>query len=210
VLLGVVSAAALAACAKIGDDVIDHDSLAFDRAVREWTLANQRPRIRQAFGVATHVGAPSVVVPIALLAAAWLWRRQRLPIAAAMVTAPAVASGLFNAVKHTYKRQRPAGAALTRHRTHSFPSGHATTSAAVLGALAYVLWREKMLPAPAAATLGIVPPVAIGASRVYLDVHWATDVLGGWSVGALVATLGAAVYERVRRNTRERGELARG
>src|SRR5687768_6657112 len=64
VLLGAVSAIALAACAKIGEDVIDHDSLAFDRAVRDWTLANQRPRIRQAFSVATHAGAPSVVVPI--------------------------------------------------------------------------------------------------------------------------------------------------
>ena len=57
--------------------------------------------------------------------------------------------------------------------------------------------------------IGSGPPLAIGASRVYPDVHWATDVLGGWSVGALVAALGAVVYERVRRNTREHGRPAR-
>jgi undecaprenyl-diphosphatase len=53
-----------------------------------------------------------------------------------------------------------------------------------------------MLPAPIALTLGIVPPFLIGASRLYLDVHWATDVIGGWVAGVLIAAVARLVYNR--------------
>lgn len=207
VLLG-VSAGALAACAKIGEDVLHDETGPFDEPIRDFVLAHQNRPARDAFRVVTEVGAPGVVVPAACLAAAWFWRRRKLPIAAAVVMAPAVASGLFVTIKRLYARARPAGGAPRREKTYSFPSGHATTSAAVFGALGHVLWREEMLPRPAALTLATVPALVIGSSRVYLDTHWATDVLGGWSVGALVAALSGAVYERVRRKTREEGKPA--
>lgn len=209
VLLGALSVAALAACAKVGEDVLDHESGAFDEAIRDWMLAHRSAGVRRAFLAATDVGSPSVLVPASLAIATWLWRGRGRPIAAAVVTAPSLAAALFVAVKHGYARQRPAGAALLHQRTYSFPSGHATTSAAVLGTAGYVLWREKMLRGPAAAAVSTVAPLLIGTSRVYLDVHWATDVLGGWSAGALVAVLSAIVYERVRVNTREHGEPER-
>ena len=131
-----------------------------------------------------------------------------MPIAGAVVFAPAVATALFLAIKRIYRRVRPAGGELLQELTYSFPSGHATATAAIFPTLAYVLWREKLLTAHAAITLGSVAPFAIGASRVYLDVHLATDVLGGWSAGALVSALSGAVYERVRRKTRQQGHPA--
>lgn len=74
-----------------------------------------------------------------------------------------------------------------------------TTSAAVCCTLAYVCWREGVVGAPAAFVLAIGPPLLIGASRVYLNVHWATDVLAGWTAGLFIAALAALVYDRVRR-----------
>ncbi|MBK5187309.1 MAG: phosphatase PAP2 family protein, partial [Gemmatimonadaceae bacterium] len=118
------------------------------------------------------------------------------------VLAPAVASASFLALKRVYARARPAGGARLHELTYSFPSGHATASAAIFGALGYVLRREQLIGWEGAVPLAIVPPLLIGSSRVYLDVHWATDVLGGWSVGGVMAMLSAAVYERVRTNTR--------
>lgn len=208
VLIG-VSVAALAGCAKIGEDVFDHESDPFDHPIRDWALAHRSPPLTAAFEVATWAGSPSVVVPGAVLAALWLWRAERLPIAGAMVVAPALAAGLFNATKRVYARPRPPGGAFLPQKTWSFPSGHATVSAAVFGALGYVLWREKLLSGPAATALTTVPPVVVGASRVYLDVHWATDVVGGWSLGGLVAALAGAVYDHVRRVTKVEGEPVR-
>ncbi len=197
-----VSVAAIGACAKIGEDVFNHESGPFDEPIRDWVLAHQSPLAERAFLVVTHAGSPRSVIPATAAVAAWLWRRQGLPIAGAVVLAPAVASALFLSIKRVYARARPAGGARLHELTYSFPSGHATASAAIFGALSYVLWREQMISGDLAIPLATVPPLFIGSSRVYLDVHWTTDVLGGWSVGGLVAVLSAAVYERVRANTR--------
>lgn len=203
-----VSAAAMVACAKVGEDVFNQEAAPFDEPIRAWVLAHQAEAARRAFLLATRVGAPSVVAPLTAVTATWLWRR-RGPIAGAVVLAPAVATALFLTIKHVYRRARPAGGARLHELTYAFPSGHAAASAAVFPTLAYVLYRENLISAESGVALGSVAPLAIGTSRVYLDVHWATDVLGGWAVGAFVATLCAGVYERVRSNTRARGRPAR-
>jgi len=101
-------------------------------------------------------------------------------------------------MKLIYGRARPAGAALFNEKTFSFPSGHAATSAAVMVTLCYVLARERIISWPAAILIGGIVPLVIGLTRLYLDVHWATDVVGGWTVGLFVAAMSAAVYERLR------------
>jgi membrane-associated phospholipid phosphatase len=202
VVLTGVSVVAIAACAKVGEDVFNHETEPFDQPIRNWMLAHQSRLADRVFLFATHAGSPRVIIPCTGAAAAWLWRRKGLPIAGAVVLAPAVASALFLAIKRAYARARPAGGARLHELTYAFPSGHATASAAIFGALSYVLWREHMVGHGESIALGLLPTIVIGSSRVYLDVHWTTDVLGGWSVGALVAALSAAVYERVRKNTR--------
>ncbi len=202
VLLIGLSAAAIAACAKVGEDVFNHESGPFDEPIRHWVLAHQVPALHEAFLVITRVAAPSVIIPSTAALGAWLWRERGLRIAGAVVMSPAVALALFLGVKRIYKRKRPEGGARLHELTYAFPSGHATASAAIFGTASYVLWREDMMPRDGAIALSTIGPLLVGASRVYLDVHWTTDVLGGWSVGGLVAALSAFVYERVRRNTR--------
>ena len=80
--------------------------------------------------------------------------------------------------------------------SYSFPSGHATASAAVCVTLAYVLWREGFVRRPVALAFAILVPLAAGFSRIYLNVHWATDVLGGWSAGLVIAILSIVLYDR--------------
>jgi undecaprenyl-diphosphatase len=113
---------------------------------------------------------------------------------AALVVFLSIGSGqlLSTALKLFFERARPD---LVPHATivytSSFPSGHSTMSAVVyltLGALlARVEGRRRVRVYLVA--LGAVLTLLVGASRVYLGVHWPTDVLGGWTIGAAWALL---------------------
>ena len=73
----------------------------------------------------------------------------------------------------------------------SFPSGHALESTAVYGGLALTLGRRLRRRCPRAVVfaLGVALPLLIGFSRVYLSVHYLTDVLAGWAAGLALALL---------------------
>ncbi len=113
-------------------------------------------------------------------------RRQALVFAATMLAAQ-VSSGML---KGYFDRPRPT---LVPHGSYvysqSFPSGHSTLSAAAFLTLAAVLSslertrRAKIFDV----TLAIAITVSVGFSRVYLGVHWPTDVLGGWALGSMWA-----------------------
>jgi membrane-associated phospholipid phosphatase len=67
--------------------------------------------------------------------------------------------------------------------------------------LAFVLRRERVVSWPATGLIGILVPLMVGESRLYRDAHWATDVIGGWIVGAIVAMASITAYMYVRAST---------
>ena len=189
----------LALLAKIGEDVFNHQTGSFDDAVRTWTLHHRARLGYEVFLWIARLGAPGPVVAIAIAITVWLWRARGRRVAGGLIFAPTSAVALFDIMKFAFARKRPAGAAAAGIGTYAFPSGHATTSAAVIATVVYILWREQFMNGRAAVAIAVSVPLLIGISRVYLDVHWATDVLGGWAIGVFVFGLTAAAYERQRR-----------
>jgi undecaprenyl-diphosphatase len=130
---------------------------------------------------------------------------------AALFVAVAVASGgmLSALLKSGFDRPRPD---LVPHEavvyTSSFPSGHAMTSAVVYLTLAAVLGRvlARRPQQIYFLSLALLITVAVGVSRVYLGVHWPSDVLAGWSAGAAWAMLcwAAALWMQ------KKGEVEKG
>ena len=129
----------------------------------------------------------TVVTTVTLLR---LGRRRQALVFAAVVIAAQFSSELL---KRVYDRPRPD---LVPHGSHvysaSFPSGHSALSAAVYLMLAVVLAsfatrRSSRAPIYALAAAVVI---GVGMSRVYLGVHWPTDVLAGWSLGAAWAFVG--------------------
>ena len=196
-LIAIVSAIALAIFADVGEDVAEKSTGAFDNAVRAWFLAHQNPTLYKIASALSSIGSPTVMVIVAIAAGIWFYRGRGRSKAGVMVAAPAAGGLLAGWMKLLYGRARPAGAALFNERSFSFPSGHAATSAAVMVTLCYVLARERIISWPAAIAIGGIVPLVVGLTRLYLDVHWATDVVGGWTVGLFVAAMSAALYERL-------------
>jgi undecaprenyl-diphosphatase len=197
-LIAVVSAIALAIFADVGEDVAGKETGPFDDAVRAWFLAHQNPTVYQIASALSWIGSPTIMVIVAIAAGAWFYRGRGRSKAGVIVAAPAVGGLLAGGMKLLYGRARPAGATLINERTFAFPSGHAATSAAVMVTLCYVLARERIISWPIAIVIGGIVPLIVGLTRLYLDVHWTTDVVGGWTVGLFVAAMSAALYERLR------------
>jgi len=134
---------------------------------------------------------------------------------AALVVLAAVASGVLasQALKWGFARPRPE---LVPHATHvytaSFPSGHAMMSAVVYLTLGALLARTQSGTGLKVYILAVavVLTVLVGASRVYLGVHWPSDVLAGWALGGIWAQLSwlAMLWLQSRGRVEEAGEAA--
>jgi undecaprenyl-diphosphatase len=194
-----IATLALIGSAKVGEDVMAGESTRFDAAVQHWILAHQSAPLVTFFLLVTIVGGIVSMTVLAVLAAAYLWARGKRRVAAGVLVAPVVAILLFNILKRIYARPRPVGLGGIVPSSYSFPSGHATASTAICCTLAYVYWREGLIGRSTALMLAIAAPLLIGVSRVYLNVHWATDVIGGWCAGLLIAVLCTLLYDRNRR-----------
>lgn len=140
----------------------------------------------------TALGSLAVLLLITVLAALYLVLRGKERAALFVIVAIVGAWGLSSLLKMGFDRPRPDLVPhITRVSSASFPSGHAMTGAATyltLGALLARLerrFRVKLFLIISAIFITLV----VGTSRVYLGVHWPTDVLGGWAAGAAWASL---------------------
>ena len=203
-IAALVATVALIAFAMLGAYVARGETSAIDNGVRVFVLAHRPPLLGTVLRLITIAGSVTPMVLCAVVTALLLAARGRLRAAAALLVAPAGAVVAYLALKNVFERTRPSGIGNIIEGTYSFPSAHATTSAAVCCTLAYICWRERILRGPAALALCTVTPALIGGSRVVLDVHWATDVLGGWLAGLCIAALAAVLYLLSRRAEAER------
>lgn len=175
----------------LGGLLLDRWPLAFDRAMMLWIRGlGGAPALRHAARDVTALGGGTVLTLVVLLAAGLLTALRHHFTALMLVAAAWSGSLAVSWLKSFVGRPRPA---LVEHWAYvdnaSFPSGHAASSAVIyltLAALASQVVRER---AARTYMLGgaIMLAGLIGVSRVYLGVHWPSDVLAGWSFGTLWA-----------------------
>ncbi len=163
-----------------GTDVLDQSVLA-------WFVAHRVPVLTAVLTAVSTVGGTAGMAVLALVGAALLWRIRRRADAGIVLGAAAGAGALVEGFKHLYGRARPPVVdQLTVETSFSLPSGHALGSTVVLGVLAAVtvLLVRRLAVQACAIALAVAGIVTIGVSRLYLGVHWVTDVGTGWLLGA--------------------------
>lgn len=190
---------------EIADEIgADEDLGQFDIALSDALSRHASDPQLQTFALLTHLGDKAFLAPLVVIVALWLvWRRQRF-IAAAWVVACALGGLLNAALKTIFERSRPEYLhSFATADGWSFPSGHSSGSFIVYGLLGYlaVLYTPRSIHIPTAA-IAMALVVCVGSSRVILQVHYFSDVLAGYAVGASWAAAWIAGLEGLRRADR--------
>jgi len=186
----VISLAGLWVFAGVTEDVIHHDPLTqFDVALLDWLHARATATGYAVFNAISLLGSPVTLTILALAVALLLAARRELIVLAGWLAAFAGGGLLDVVLKLVIRRPRPPGAAaFLQHFSWSFPSGHAMASLIGYGMLAYVLtllWIHRRSAQIAVVLGAALLIVAIGFSRLYLGVHYFSDVVGGYAAGVL-------------------------
>ena len=202
----IISLAALWLFAAVTEDVVTHDPLTnFDLALTTWIRAHTTPLGDRIFTAVSLTGSPISMAAVGMIGAVIIVMRRKWLELAAWVAGFMGAGVLAYILKIVIQRPRPVGATAFLHGdSFSFPSGHALGSLVGYGMLAYVIGSNWVTTARGRFRLVIgtaVLVVAIGISRLYLGVHYFSDVVGGYAVGVLwlsVCISGLQVAERRR------------
>ena len=193
----------------IADEVRHGETASFDLAVRSWVHQFASPAMTRIMTVISALGYKILIIELVVALAVFLyvgWRRAAAWLAVTMAGAQA----LDVALKYAFHRERPPVFFGTEPGSYSFPSGHALSSFCFYGVMAGLIAARVRSPALRIAVwaLAALLVIAIGVSRVYLGMHYPSDVIGGY-LAAAVWVSAMLVLDRWRGNRRKLADRRR-
>ncbi len=194
---------------KLASEVAEGDTFAMDKAV----VTGLRTVADPAIPIGPHwlerwmidftaLGGAPVLTLITVVVVGLLMALRKFRMAGFVALAVSGGAILSVAIKAVFNRARPEIVPhLVEVSSASFPSGHAMNSAIVYLTLAVLLARSQESRRVQVFLIGVAIALAllIGTTRVYLGVHWPSDVLAGWSVGAVYAAGCSLLAKRLQR-----------
>ena len=165
----------------------------FDDAVRYRVYSMRSDKLTVFWKFITHSGDRYVVILLGVILLLMKSLREKYGVKFAIAALSSTA--LYQIMKYIFQRPRPDLALrLIEQGGYSFPSGHSMNCLASFGILIYLLLKyceNRRLAKILSVGLGLLT-ILIGFSRVYVGVHYPTDIIGGWSLG--IAVLVAMIY----------------
>lgn len=166
--------------------------VSFDSAVISFIQGLESALLTDIMKFFTFIGSTVSVAVLAMIALFFLYivlgHRSELILLAASVLGSNL---LFITLKLFFQRARPDLYRLIEVSGYSFPSGHATNACTLYGILAFLLWRH--IPTRLGRTVLVISSImiilTIGISRIYLGVHYPSDIIGGYCISAFWLTM---------------------
>jgi undecaprenyl-diphosphatase len=192
------------------EDVAEGDTRV-DHRFANWLHEHATPGLTTFFENVTRLGNVPTLVVVVVVTVIVLWRKRLWDDLVLMVLATVGAEVITIGLKQGFARERPFFPdPLASESSYSFPSGHASVSLAVYATLGFIVARHlrnrwaQIAALAGAATLVLL----IGFSRLYLGVHFLSDVVAGFSLGLAWLTL-CAILLHLRVRLKERGQTSR-
>ncbi|WP_329341985.1 phosphatase PAP2 family protein [Streptomyces sp. NBC_00663] len=204
--LAVRAALVLAVCSVLLITLVAvrwHPLMSLDGDIADTThrWAVDEPGLTHVFRIFTDwVWDPWTMRLLCAVVVVWLvWRRAAWWTAGWLAVTCALGTAVQQSLKAAVDRPRPVWPdPVDTARYAAYPSGHVLTATVVLGLLLWLLHHYGAGRAlrHTALAVSVVSVLGVGLTRVWLGVHWTSDVLGGWLLGALIVTLAVLVHAR--------------
>lgn len=181
----------------------------FDRAVIHIVQSVESPPLTALAKSLSLVGSSRLAIGISLLTMTILFFALKHRMELALFLWVGLGSQLLNTLlKLWFHRERPTIHRLIEQAGYSFPSGHSMAAFSLYGVIAYLLWRhmhnrrERFI----LILFTVLMTGGIGWSRIYLGVHYPSDVIGGYAASGAWLMLSAACFEAYRNSRERKGE----
>jgi membrane-associated phospholipid phosphatase len=186
----IISIAALCLFGGVTEDVLHHDPLTqFDVMLLEWFHAHSTMEGVDIFAAISSLGSPPVLTGLGAVVAVIFAVKRSWILFAGWLAALGGVGVLDELLKHIIRRPRPPYALAILHGySFSFPSGHAMASLIAYGMIAYLLavfWAKRWWLRVGIVATAAILILSIGVSRLYLGVHYFSDVVGGYAAGVI-------------------------
>lgn len=173
----------------------------FDQRVIHFFAAHSSAGFIAAMKVITFFGSSTFLLPAYILLIIRYLTKKNYQTAIEIAVIGISSTALMFALKQFFHRQRPQLPILQGIAGYSFPSGHALSSFIFCSILIYLLRRENLAPVSRnlLTALLILCAILIGLSRIVLNVHYATDVIGGFCLGFAWVIIAFAILSKFRK-----------
>ncbi|WP_066366697.1 phosphatase PAP2 family protein [Neobacillus fumarioli] len=192
--------------------ISDHKIISFDRTLIDQIQGLESPYLTSLMKLLTFIGSTPFVIVLSLCLIFFLYKVLHHRLELILFIGALGGTAVLNKIlKHLFRRTRPHLHRLIEATGYSFPSGHAMSAFTVYVILSFLLWRH--IPSRWGRTLLIifstVMILGIGISRVYLGVHYPSDIIGGYLASGFWLTVAIwffQYYKEKRYNKREKHE----
>ncbi|MBT1706450.1 phosphatase PAP2 family protein [Chryseosolibacter indicus] len=191
---------ALKVFVELADELAENELVYFDDAVSSYIISYRSPFLTTIFQYVTDLGDRYTYIALIIALGFFFYFYLRKWMYTLQITAVLILATLSNiALKRAINRPRPITEHLVTVNSLSFPSGHSMSAMAFYGFLIYLCFRIKMHKALRLALVILLSLLilSIGISRIYLGVHYPSDVLAGYMGGLLWITLCIIIFNIV-------------
>ena len=171
----------------------------FDLPIIEFIQGFEVPWLTAIFKSFTWIGSAYGIIPITIVICTILFFRLRYRGQALLFAFSMVGTILFNELlKQIFKRERPEIYRIMDSGGFSFPSGHTMMAFSLYGMIVYVCWRHLKKTSSRMILVGFAAVMAfsIAISRIYVGVHFPSDIIGGIAASTFFLTIVISIYER--------------
>lgn len=196
--------------------ITDRKIIHFDRIIIDSIQGLESTVLTNVMKFFTFIGSAPFVIVLSLFLLFFLYKvlhhRLELILVVAAITGSAILNGIL---KNFFQRVRPDFHRLIEIEGYSFPSGHAMNAFTVYGIISFLLWRHisSWLGRWTLIFVSVVMILAIGFSRIYLGVHYPSDIMGGYFASGFWITTAILFFQyyqekRYNRNKKQEKDIA--